>query len=202
MKDGNPKQFDMVVGDSQWLGLSTASGLYVELTDFIKDNSLDTLVPPATIKYYSEYDDKLWAYPTEGDAIGWAYRKDLFEDPAEKEKYFAQYGRELAPPNTLSELKDIANFFTRPDEDLYGVGMYVSSDYDAITMGFETAMFSYGGDWQHLTQEAEKKDLSPSIDALQFYKDLYDCCQSESSVDLDYVHMETIFFSGKTAMVM
>ena len=41
---------------------------------------------PATVKFYAEYpgnSGKYWAIPLEGDAIGWAYRKDWFEDPKE-----------------------------------------------------------------------------------------------------------------------
>ena len=70
--------------------------------------------------------------------------------------------------------------------------MYVSSDYDTITMGFEMAMFSLGGEWKTLTNEVDYKDLSSSVEALQYYKDLYNCCQSEKSVDADYIHMEEL----------
>ena len=76
--------WDMVVGDSQWLGQGATQGLYLDLTDFMKTNGIDKSVTPATLKYYGEYpanSGKYYGYPTEGDADGWAYRKDLFEDP-------------------------------------------------------------------------------------------------------------------------
>ena len=31
--------YDMVVGDSQWLGAASEAGHYVDLTDFVKENS-------------------------------------------------------------------------------------------------------------------------------------------------------------------
>ena len=80
-------EWDMVVGDSQWLGQGATGGLYVDLTDFLKKNGLIDSVTKATLTDYGEYpanSGKYWSYPTEGDADGWAYRKDLFEDPAEK----------------------------------------------------------------------------------------------------------------------
>ena len=78
--------YDMVVGDSQWVGQGATQGHYVDLTEFMVSNGIDQTVTEATLKYYGEYpvgSGTYWAYPTEGDAVGWAYRKDLFEDPAE-----------------------------------------------------------------------------------------------------------------------
>lgn len=48
------------------------------------------------------------------------YRADLFEDPAEKSAFKTEFGRELAAPKTFDEFVDIATFFNRPDEGLYG----------------------------------------------------------------------------------
>ncbi len=44
----------------------------------------------------------------------YAYRLDWFEHQGEREAFQAEYGRELAPPQTWEELYDIAVFFTRP----------------------------------------------------------------------------------------
>ena len=56
-----------------------------------------------------------------------------------------EYGYDLAVPTTWAQLMDIAKFFTQPDKNLYGVAIYTQKDYDAITMGFENVMFSWGG---------------------------------------------------------
>ncbi len=48
------------------------------------------------------------------------YRADLFDDPQEQAAFKATYGRDLAVPTTFDELVDIATFFNRPDEGLYG----------------------------------------------------------------------------------
>ena len=125
-------------------GPGTTSGYYVDLTDFLTSTGIKDTVTPATLTYYGEYpagSGTYWAYPTEGDANGWSYRKDLFEDPEEMEAFKAKYGYDLAVPTTYEQFLDIAKFFTRPDQGLYGVATYTQKDYDGMTMGVENAMF-------------------------------------------------------------
>jgi multiple sugar transport system substrate-binding protein len=47
--------YDMVVGDSQWLGAASEGGHYVDLTDFITSHGVDKSFVPATLQYYSQY---------------------------------------------------------------------------------------------------------------------------------------------------
>jgi len=92
-------------------------------------------------KFADEHKDLLWPYFNVGDLIPvlyfsykgmlggfpfehflrlYVYRKDLFEDPKERADFKAKYGWELRPGTTYDEVVQIAEFFTRPDEDLYG----------------------------------------------------------------------------------
>jgi multiple sugar transport system substrate-binding protein len=115
--------FDMIVGDSQWVGQGVTQGHYIELTDFMNENGITETVTPATLQYYGEYptgSGHYYAYPTEGDANGFAYRRDLFEDEQNMADFEATYGYPLAVPETWEQLRDIAEFFTRPALELYG----------------------------------------------------------------------------------
>jgi multiple sugar transport system substrate-binding protein len=199
--------FDMVVGDSQWLGQGASQGHYVELTDFMKNNGdLAKTVTPATLQYYGEYpagSGRYWAFPTEGDANGWAYRKDLFEDPKEKEAFKAKYGRELGIPTTWTELIDIAKFFTRKDQGLYGAAIYTQKDYDAITMGFQNIFFSYGGDWYNSEFKTEGVVNSENaIKALEMYRELYECCSPPGLSNAFFQETNDAYTSGQVAMTM
>ena len=81
--------YDMVVGDSQWLGAASTGGHYVDLTDFYAEHGVNDIMTKATVTYYAEYpkdSGTYWSIPAEGDANGWAYRKDWFEDPAEMDR--------------------------------------------------------------------------------------------------------------------
>lgn len=170
--------YDMVVGDSQWLGAGATGGHYVDLTNFFNENKVGDLMAPATVKYYAEYpggSGKYWAIPLEGDAVGWAYRKDWFEDPTEMANFKAKYGYDLGVPKDFKALRDIAEFFYRPDEKRYGIAIYTDNSYDAMAMGFENALFSYGGEMgDYATYKVDGIINGPkAVAALDAYTELY-----------------------------
>jgi len=170
--------YDLVVGDSQFLGAASTGGHYVELTDFVKQHNLTETMAPATMQYYSEYpagSGTYWAVPLEGDAVGWTYRKDWFEDPAEKEAFKAKYGYDLAVPTTMKQILDIAEHFHRPDQNRYGAAIYSQGVGDALMMGVENFIFSYGGSLgDYATFKVTGLLNSPeSVEALEDYRKLF-----------------------------
>ena len=56
----------------------------------------------------------------DGDLHTLSYRTDLFSDPAEMAAFEAEYGYPLAAPESWDQYYDIAAFFTRPDDGLWG----------------------------------------------------------------------------------
>jgi len=170
--------YDMVVGDSQWLGAGSTGGHYVELTDFFKKHNVAKSMAPATVVGYAEYppkSSKYWAIPLEGDANGWAYRKDWFEDPKEKAAFKKKYGYELGIPKDYTQLRDIAEFFHRPSEKRYGVALYTDNTYDALAMGVEQTIFSFGGELGDYSTYKVRGIINSkqNVEALKFYKELY-----------------------------
>ena len=201
--------WDMIVGDSQWLGQAATQGHYVDITEFLTSNGIDKTVTPATLTYYGEYPTgsaTYWAYPTEGDADGWAYRKDLFENPDEHAAFKAEYGYDLAVPKTWAELMDIAKFFTRPDADpaMYGAAIYTQKDYDAITMGYQNVKFSFGANWQTSgTNEVLGVVNSPeAVAALEYYRELYQCCSPPGLGNAFFQETNDALINGQVAMAM
>ncbi len=170
--------YDMVVGDSQWLGAGSTGGHYLDLTQWIKDHGVLDSMAPATMVAYSEYpkaSGQYWSVPAEGDATGWAYRKDWFEDPAEMAAFKAKYGYDLAVPETWAQLRDIAEFFHRPDQNRYGIAIYTDNSYDALVMGYENTLFGYGGELgDYSTYKVDGIINSDSnVAALELYRELY-----------------------------
>jgi multiple sugar transport system substrate-binding protein len=199
-------EWDMVIGDSQWLGTGAVSGQYVELTKFMNDNNLVNTVTPATLTYYGEYpvgSKRYYAFPTEGDACGFAYRTDLFNDATEKANFKKKYGYELKPPATWKQFRDIAEFFTRPDKQLWGCAIYTQKDYDALTMGVESVFFSYGVDWWDSKNNAQGMvNSKPAIEAVQLYHDLYQKFSPPGLSNAFFPEMNDAYVNGKAAMMM
>jgi multiple sugar transport system substrate-binding protein len=67
------------------------------------------------------YEGKNVGVMIDGDMFINTYRTDLFEDSAEQAAFKTQYGYDLAPPADYDQYRDTAEFFTRPDKDLYGL---------------------------------------------------------------------------------
>lgn len=87
------------------------------LDEFVTAEELAAFTP-ATIEL-ARVDGKLMGLPRNIDVRLLYYRKDLFDAPAEQEKFRAQYGRDLTVPAAWEDLKDVAKFFTRRPR-LYG----------------------------------------------------------------------------------
>jgi multiple sugar transport system substrate-binding protein len=169
--------YDLIIGDSQWLGTAAKNGYYIELTGWIRDHGVDTAMTPASITGYAEYPKgggRYWAIPCEGDAMGFAYRKDLFENEAEKRRFAARYGYALGVPATWSQVRDIAEFFNRPKENFYGIALRTAGNYDEITMTFENLLWAFGADLGSYADYRVKGILNSGAgkQAMRFFRDL------------------------------
>ncbi len=67
-----------------------------------------------------KWDGKVKSATMDGDIHIVNYRADLFNDPLEKDAFREKYGYELTPPATWDQYYDIAEFFHRPEQGLYG----------------------------------------------------------------------------------
>jgi multiple sugar transport system substrate-binding protein len=198
--------FDIVVGDSQWLGRGATKGLYVDLTDWLPSAVDIKTLHPTALKYLGEYptgSPHYYAAPAETDAMGWAYRKDWFDDPAEKEAFKKRFKKDLAVPQTWDDLEEIAQFFTRPEHKRYGNVLVTGRGYDDIVMGFEQLLYAFGGSWGDTTTFKVKGalDSEDSVRALDFFKVLLKSAPPGGG-RLGYGEALEPFANGSTAMLM
>ncbi|WP_425052366.1 ABC transporter substrate-binding protein [Psychromarinibacter sp. S121] len=203
---------DLMIGDSQWIGGSAESGHYIKLNDFFEAEgiTMDDFIP-ATVAGYSEWPKgtpNYWALPAFGDVVGWTYRKDWFEMPELQAEFSEKYGRELGVPETLAELKDIAEFFQGREIDgktVYGAAIYTERGSEGITMGVTNALYNYGLTYG-TADEPYKLDgvvNAPEVaEGLEFYKELYDCCTPPGSSDWYMSENIDAYKSGQVALQM
>jgi len=206
------KLCDLMIGDSQWIGLGAEAGHYVKMNDFFEANgiSMDDFIP-ATVTGYAEWPKgtpNYWAMPAFGDVVGWTYRKDWFERPELQAEFKEKYGRDLAAPETLAELKDIAEFFQGREIDgttVYGAAIYTERGSEGITMGVTNALYNYGFKYGSDDEPYKIDGIVNSPEAaagLEFYKELYDCCTPPGSSDWYMSENIDAYKSGQVALQM
>jgi multiple sugar transport system substrate-binding protein len=171
---------DLTVFDSQSMSEFASGGHVVKINDLLANSKTIKLEDfdkqaLATYAEYPEGSGDLYALPVNQDSMGLVYRKDLFEDPKEKEAFKAKYGYELAVPKTYDEMRDIAEFFTRPDQNLYGIATYGSRDYDAVTSPFDGVLWSWGAElWDSKEFKAEGViNSDAAVKACEYYAGLF-----------------------------
>jgi multiple sugar transport system substrate-binding protein len=203
---------DLMIGDSQWIGLGAEAGHYIKLNDFFAANSIsmDDFIP-ATVTGYSEWpkgSPNYWALPAFGDVVGWTYRKDWFERPELQAEFKEKYGRDLGVPATLAELKDIAEFFQGREIDgttVYGAAIYTERGSEGITMGVTNVLYNYGFQYGNPENPYELEgfvNAPGAVEGLEFYKALYDCCVPPGSSNWYMSENIDAYKSGQVAMQM
>lgn len=198
-------KYDIIVGDSQWLGEGATRGHYVELTNWMKTELSLEEIEPAALKFFCEHpkgSGRYYAVPCETDAMGFAYRKDLFESPSEKAAFKEKYGWELRPPDTWEEFSQVAEFFTRPSKRLFGCALLTGRGYDQLTMGFQQVMWSYGGAYGDDAYRVNGLlNSQRSAEALTFFRSLLKHCP-RGGANFDYSDCMDAFNNGLVAMSM
>jgi multiple sugar transport system substrate-binding protein len=206
------KLCDLLIGDSQWIGGGATYGHYVKLNDFFEKEgiAMDDFLP-ATVYAYSTWpkgSPNYYALPLMGDALGWVYRKDWFEKPEIQAAFKEKSGRDLAPPKTWTELKEIAEFFQGREIDgkkVYGAAIYTERGSEGITMGATAALYPWGFKYENTAGKYDMEGAvnSPeSVAALEFYKSLYQCCVPPGHSDAYMVENLDSYKSGQVAMQM
>jgi multiple sugar transport system substrate-binding protein len=206
------KLCDLMIGDSQWIGGGATQGHYVKLNDFFQKEgiSMEDFLP-ATVFAYSTWpkgSENYWALPAMGDANGWVYRKDWFSKPELQAEFKSKYGRDLAAPQTWTELKEVAEFFQGREIDgkkVYGAAIFTERGSEGITMGVTSALYPFGFRYEDPANPYHMEGVVNSADAvagLEFYKELYKCCTPPGYTNSYMQEGLDAFKSGQVAMMM
>ena len=200
--------FDFAMWDSQSTAEFAGGGHAHSVNDIFEQSKIlsPELFEPASLSRYGEYPDqsgKYWGLPVNQDAYGFMYRKDLFEAPEEQAAFKAKYGRDLTVPQTYQEAKEVAEFFTRPDQGLFGWGQMGGREYDFATTASNSFMWSYGGElWNPKTNEVKGYLNAPaSVEGVQAYIDMF-AYGPQGSQNWGWDEVNAAFQQGKLAMAM
>jgi multiple sugar transport system substrate-binding protein len=148
------------------------------------------------------YENKIVGVMIDGDMFINTYRTDLFEDEQEKQAFKSKYGYDLAPPKGYKEYRDSAEFFTRPDKNLYGLVevtsffVYAFFINQFVQLGSEKGV-RYG----ELFDEQMKPKLVGEIgeEALRRYTELSTFMPKDLAAAMPWDVGRQIFFDGRVA---
>lgn len=147
---------------------------------------------------------EIYGFPIQSNVLVMSYRKDLFENPQEQQNFESQYGRPLAVPETWDEFVDVAKFFTRPDQRLYGTTLMAGTG-DWATDDFKTLLECWGGNGRMISDDLEIAFDSPEgVAALSFYVDLINehNVTPPGTTSASWDEVASTFGSGLTAIGM
>ncbi len=206
------KLCDLMIGDSQWIGGSAESGHYVKLNDFFaKEGIKMSDFAPATVTGYAEWPKNTpnyWALPAMADAVGWTYRKDWFNKPEIKAEFKKKFSRDLAPPKTWTEFKQVSEFFQGRMVDgkkVYGAYIYTERGSEGITMGVTNVLYPMGFKYQDPKKPYAMDGFvnsADSVKALEFYKSIYKGSTAPGMTNAYMGEGLDAFKSGQVAMQM
>ncbi|GAA3745210.1 extracellular solute-binding protein [Flavobacterium ginsengisoli] len=131
------------------------------------------------------------------------YRKDLFENKTEKENFKKQFGYELSTPKTWQEFAEIATFFNRPEQNLYGAVFANYPDGHNMVFDFCLQLWTRGGS---LLNNKNQIDIhnEAAIKALDFYRKMVNDATAVHPKSREFGSVEAglAFAEGQAAMAI
>ena len=186
---------DWCVGSNHTSFAPQYGNIYVDLNEVIAADVLAGFQSLALQN--STVGGRLVQLPRHSDVSNLFYQKSLYEDQANVDAFKAEYGYDLAPPETWDQFRDHAIFFADAP-DFYGT-QYVGKD-EAITGRFYELLVANGGNlfdenWNPTFNSEE------GVASVQWFKDLYDAQAVPAGV-LNYLWDDTGlgFASGTVAL--
>ncbi len=163
--------YDVIIVDKQWVGEFVYAGWLEDLGPYVaRTPTIDTKkYIPSLFKIVGELNGKTWMLPYYNYTAALLYRKDQFEDPKIRAEYKAKTGKDLVVPTNLDDYVQVAKFFTKPQENMYGVVMELARGV-GIHKEWSPLFFGLGGyyfdkDWNPtVNSEAGVKALRAVLD--------------------------------------
>jgi len=198
-------KWDVAQLNTDWAAEAFSLGALLDLSDFIGQQPPDDY--PAgwseTLLNLQTFDSQIVGLPFHDGPECLIYRTDLFDDPIEQENYLSEYGKQLTPPETWDEFLDVASFFQRPDENLYGSVFAAFPDGHNTVFDFCLQLWSRGGSL-HDQQGNITIHTHDAVTGLQFYRELLrdQSVVHPGSPDFDSVQSGFAFVKGEVAMMV
>ncbi|MCA5004732.1 extracellular solute-binding protein [Sphingobacterium bovistauri] len=197
--------WDLVHINTDWISKAHSQNSLHILNNFLEKNPVEDYKNAwsKSLLYFQNFDNDILALPFHDGPECLVYRKDLFQDPKEKENFQKQFKRPLKVPKTWDEFLQVASFFNRPEQNLFGTIFAGYPDGHNAVFDFCIQIWSRGGE---LLNNDGKVVVNSQIavQALDFYRQLFnnENCLHSHSKSYDSVKAGNAFAQGEVAMMV
>lgn len=169
LKNGN---WDIAHIVTDWLFEAWTSGALEDLQPHIAQNPPENFPDgwSSSLLSMQQFGASIAGLPFHDGPECLIYRKDLFNDSSEQQKYFDQFGKTLQVPQTWDDFKNIAQFFYRPDDNLYGTVFAGLPDGHNTVFDFCLQLWTRGGELTN-ANECVIINTKAAAEGLSFYRD-------------------------------
>jgi len=197
-------QYDLFLCLSDWLPSVADRDLVIPI-----DRKLEKRPPEGwpdgwaqSMRDLVTYEGSTYGVPYHDGPEIFFYREDLFESVDEQRAFREEYGRPLSVPRTWTEFLEVAEFFTRPEEDLWGTVVAAQPDGHNDVYDFLIQLWSRGGD-VFAADGTPAFDSEIGVEALEFYHDLIHEHEvaPPASLEMESVESGQFYADGKAAVM-
>jgi multiple sugar transport system substrate-binding protein len=183
-------RYDFILQPHRELGRFVANGHLTPIEKFMDDPKLrDPGFKPEEVLYQglwkeiSWYEGKPYGFPFTALTMYLWYRDDLLQDPEEQAGFKAKFGYDMQVPATWEQYRDLAEWFTRPDEGFYGTAIQ-GRRHEALWYEWLNFLYSFDGDMMEASSGSECGPIivnSPAaVASLDYYKSLIEYSPSDT----------------------
>jgi len=190
---------------TDWLFEAWTAGALEDLQPYIAQNPPDNFPNgwSKSLLHMQQFDQAIAGLPFHDGPECLIYRKDLFNDSLEQQKFYDRFGKPLQVPQTWDDFKTVALFFHRPEENLYGTVFAGLPDGHNTVFDFCLQLWTRGG---NLTDADGQVNINSAAAAegLTFYRDILRDRQAVHPGTMSYESVASgmAFARGEAAMMV
>ncbi|MCH4551695.1 extracellular solute-binding protein [Aestuariibaculum lutulentum] len=197
--------WDIAHLNTDWIFDAVNAGAVENLSAFIKEQAPDNFPEGwhESLLHLQQINEGVYGLPFHDGPECLIFRRDLFQNEAEQKEFKKQYGYDLKPPKTWHQFVQMAQFFNRPEENLYGCVFANYPDGHNMVFDFCLQLWTRGG---ALVGDENKININQpeAIKALDFYRAIVnnETTTHPKSKEFGSVEAGMAFAKGEAAMAI
>lgn len=162
--------------------------------------------------YYKDFQDPSQGktkvgYPFASNTMLLVHNKAMFNDENNKAKYLEEFGKELVPPTTWEDFRNIAEFFTDKDKNQFGVciegaeGGWLYYQWVNMLFGMDGMVMDKDRGWEGTADTQILLDTPQALTTMKYFESLREFNRG-SFFNIDMYTQKELMKEGNIAMAI